>query len=234
MGLADLINDQNLGPDVVLGKNMQKAMPYFIQSVKINLAGNNAFSKVQRDQNITASLKLLIVIANRVAYYESAKKVASQFTAAVIAQLEAIKGENNAILTLKQKCLNAWDKLNKRVEQRQRGQAQQTNEPAEPVELNERKRSPIPGRREASASPGSALPSKFAQLPLLNATKRAKSSKGRASPARPTLADRRNDMKAKKAAQLKQRRELFGDDDVDQLLKEKYARTSNLKELQDM
>ena len=46
MGLADLINDQNLGPDVVLGKNMQKAMPYFIQSVKINLAGNNAFSKV--------------------------------------------------------------------------------------------------------------------------------------------------------------------------------------------
>ena len=41
-------------------------------------------------------------------------------------------------------------------------------------------------------------------------------------------------MKAKKAARLKQQHELFGDDDVDQLLKEKYARSSNLKELQDM
>lgn len=70
-------------------------MPFFIQSVKVNVAGANAFGKVQRDQNIMASLKLLIVIANRVASFESAKKVASQFTAAVVAQLDALKGENN-------------------------------------------------------------------------------------------------------------------------------------------
>lgn len=128
---------------MVLGKNLQKAMPFFIQSVKVNVGGSNAFGKVQRDQNIMASLKLLIVIANRVANFESAKKVASEFTAAVAAQLEALKGENNAILTLKQKCLNAWEKLNKRIEMREQGGSPSTMVPAEPVELNGNKKSPM-------------------------------------------------------------------------------------------
>ena len=80
------------------------------------------------------------------------------------------------------------------------------------IDLNDpKKKSSLVIRRENSASPNIAVtapePSKYAQLShLLNASKRAKSTSSRAkkSPAtRPSLADRRNDMKAKKAAQVK-------------------------------
>mgnify|MGYP006893281465 CR=1 FL=1 len=64
MALVELIN--NHGPTITLGKSLIKAVPYFINSIKANLSGNNANGKVQRDQNICASLTILTVLATSV------------------------------------------------------------------------------------------------------------------------------------------------------------------------
>ena len=144
------------------------------------MTGNNAFGKVQRDQNIMASLKLLIVVANRVAGFESAKQVAQQFTGAVAKQLEELKGENNQTLILKQKCLNAWEKLNKKIEARERGGAEPAKELNEQVDLDDKKRLRSPmSRKGPSASPGPPQSSKFAQLNNPSTPRRPKSAIGR-------------------------------------------------------
>ena len=47
LGLVELINHH--GPTIVFGKLLIKAITFLIQSIKINMTGNNANGKVQRD-----------------------------------------------------------------------------------------------------------------------------------------------------------------------------------------
>ena len=71
------------GPTVVLGKQLTKAIPYFVHSVKYNMGGTNAAGKVQRDQNIQASVKLLTVLAESCVGQPYAKQVSDQYTESV-------------------------------------------------------------------------------------------------------------------------------------------------------
>ena len=69
------------GPTVTLGKHLTKAVPYFIAGIKFNMAGTNASGKVQRDQNICASITLLTVLAQNIVGLDYAKHVGAHFDA---------------------------------------------------------------------------------------------------------------------------------------------------------
>ena len=64
LAMVDLIKAH--GVTIALGSDMLKAIPYLINSIKGNLSGTNAFGKVQRDQNICASLDILSEVAQGV------------------------------------------------------------------------------------------------------------------------------------------------------------------------
>lgn len=98
--MADLLNKQ--GPSLTLGQELIRAIPYFIASIKYNLTGRNAMGKVERDQNISASITILTVLANTCVGLDYAKHVSSNYEDEVVKQLETIKGESLSIQRLKQ------------------------------------------------------------------------------------------------------------------------------------
>ena len=61
--LSDMLEYPDLGPTFTLGKHLVRAIPYFINSVKYNLAGTNAHTSVERGGNVSASLRILTTVA---------------------------------------------------------------------------------------------------------------------------------------------------------------------------
>ena len=61
--LSDLMEHKDIGPTLALGKHCTRAIPYFINSVKYNMAGTNAHNTVQRGDNVMASMRILTTVA---------------------------------------------------------------------------------------------------------------------------------------------------------------------------
>ena len=93
--LSDLLEHKDLGPTLTLGKHCTRAIPYFINSVKYNLNGTNAQNKVQRGENVMASLRILTTVAFelRIRKLDYAKNICGTFQDDVKKALDQIKGE---------------------------------------------------------------------------------------------------------------------------------------------
>jgi hypothetical protein len=94
-----------------------RAIPYFINSVKYNLAGSNAHSSFERCSNVSASLRVITAVAYqiRLRRLNYAQNVIENFHDDFKKALELVKGENNKILKLKNECLSAWVALERYV-----------------------------------------------------------------------------------------------------------------------
>lgn len=152
MCLVDLINAHGL--TIALGKHLTKAIPYFIGSVRSNMVGTNAVGKVQRDQNICASITILTVIATSIIGADYAVQVGSFFDADVKQAMEQLKGESQLIMKLKSQCIEAWKALALHNEEALQRQAQANTDLGGQVGAPE----------ERAASPALAKPNKYAAL----------------------------------------------------------------------
>jgi hypothetical protein len=62
MAIVDLLNEHGIA--ISIGECLIKAINHFISSIKYNLTGSNASSKMHRDQHICSSITALTVFAN--------------------------------------------------------------------------------------------------------------------------------------------------------------------------
>ena len=101
MAVVDLLNEHGLA--ITMGECIQKAIPYFIQSIKFNMTQSNADNKAHREQHICASLTLLTVLANSCFNsQEYAVSVAKSFGTQVIEAMPQLDKESQQILRLRQ------------------------------------------------------------------------------------------------------------------------------------
>ena len=91
MALVDLINHRGLFE--TLGVNISKASEYALNSLRFNYTGQNAVGKVQKDQNISASIVFLAVLANGLTGLDTTKEIASAHHTLVLTALNQVKGD---------------------------------------------------------------------------------------------------------------------------------------------
>jgi hypothetical protein len=77
MAIVDLLNDHGIA--ISIGECLIKTVNHFLASIKYNLTGQNAGSKMHRDQHICASITALTVFANSCVDTEYAMQVIPKY-----------------------------------------------------------------------------------------------------------------------------------------------------------
>lgn len=116
MTISELI--QQYGITEVLGVNSAQAIPYFVNSLNSNITGNNAIGKVQRDQNVLASLWVLETVARDLqteANINYVKVIGENFNTLVQDTINKMRNESNHIYQAGTKTTNEWKKLMVRI-----------------------------------------------------------------------------------------------------------------------
>lgn len=109
MAVVDLLNEHGVG--ITLGECLGKAVPHIISSIRYNQTGQNASGKVHREQHLCSSLTLLAVLANTSINTEFAGQIIPKYLQMFNEGMALLNNESQAVLKIREQCINAWKKL---------------------------------------------------------------------------------------------------------------------------